>query len=51
VTDVDWRRDGLVLADLRRRRDAFPAPCRVGGIPNARLARDRTLLKQFARSR
>src|SRR5262249_23905477 len=25
VTDVDWRRDGLVLADLRRRLEAFPA--------------------------
>ena len=47
VTDFDWRRDGLELADLRRSLEAFPAPCRVGGIPNARLTRDRALMKRL----
>lgn len=47
TNDVDWRKHRLVLADLRRSLDAFPAPCRISGIPNARLTRDRSLLQRL----
>jgi hypothetical protein len=46
--DADWRRDGLTLADLRRRRHGrSQASYRVTGIPNARLAADRALLQNL----